>query len=599
MFMLPTIKHIETVYGCAAELSKIFFDSPGSDSGTMKKIQLIGTGNMVLDILDVFSVYGLNPNIPIKNAKFQDANPQIWNFIMCKVYGYEPKDNLFDWNKFRLPSISKAINFDKQNFCTVMEALLIFYTEYVVVASKDKKLKPFFHFTHDAQETGNQFKTNCRNLIPGGNRANMAYTYIPNVSLLEAGATSNHFWNKRMSAMNPAEFPLTWKDGYQIKHSDIVGMDTANHGEYMDKRMEFINMNEDGTPSTKTPQQKRKIANKKKMYHGIIGFNWDNPDKYDFFVINDNKTYKSDKKIVVVTFHQFIENIFDRRCSMNYYKYITKSSIIPIKTDETKSTGAQAVKPPPRLDVSRIPAATIDKMSYDLSEEYDTNMVPWSDLVNSTVNVCDILMNCFHQENIIYNEHGYPVMNPETIDLARMCIHDLKKKAESKKSHKLRKMNLPNEVESVKELKRNWDPSIFEVYAPLANILMRERAKQCKKLKFTQKLQDIQKELVARSVISDEKHEVCEPFTDTFDMVMGSLGLTSDDSGDSTDEAGEAVRKASEAMTRNRRAKRRRQLENETTDNQDNHRKKRSRRDDKEEDESDSDNDNNNDMAGN
>ena len=477
----------------------------------MKKVHFIAVGNLVIQILTEFWNYGLNPSIIGINENFPKQNCQIWNFIVCKVYRCKEKDALFDWKKFRFPGFNKGINFEKENFCTVMGVLLIFYTNYVIAASMDTAIKKLFHITGDSQH-GKGWK-NLYQAVTKGVAANRAgQSYLPFRSLLEAGGTTQDFWERRMNLMGPMEFPLTWKDGYQVESQEIVDTDPEDREKYMNARMEFINRNEDGTNSNKPVKAKKNATSAKKMYHSVICFNWDKPIHYNQFMMQDNKEGKHQTKTVPVTFAQFMEDLMNPQTKTNYYEYINKSNIIPIKTGAKPTKVTSSSKAPPRIQLNDVHTENFDAMSYYLGDVYnmDKNTMTWKELVSEpNMNVSDVLLNCFHEENIIMNENGKAIINPETVDLARMCIYHLKRLAENKGKKPLRSMNLSDEVKAVKNQKRNWEPSMYEVYPALANIYHREKIKQCKEVLLSDEVMTMTTRLKAVGIMSDHIHKCC------------------------------------------------------------------------------------------
>ena len=68
-------------------------------------------------------------------------------------------------------------------------------------------------------------------------------------------------------------------------------------------------------------------------------------------------------------------------------------------------------------------------MSLDLSNTLNSDNTSWKDLVEGhTPKITDILLNCFNNENIIQNENEDAVIDPENVELGRMCIHIINKK---------------------------------------------------------------------------------------------------------------------------------------------------------------------------
>ena len=406
-------EHLMTIIlSCAVELANVFFPDQTTSSATNTKVKYIATANFVIQIMTELSKKGLNPDLKAMNEDFPATNRVLWNVIEKYVYKQGVGDELH-WSMFfhNLPLFKNLATEIVIKYESVMELLLVVYVNFVKKKSNEDEDNTKYKFGNTEKgrkmmESVVEYQIVNKKKIAG---------FVPEIGILQSGGNTLSFWEKRWDLLPQNEFPSTWSLGYQLSPEQYMKISNIDNETFQKARKNIL----------------KDSYRKNFMYQGIISFRANVDEVMKNFKIEDNPNLDGD----IITFSDFIQNITsydENNTTLNYYEEITGTNGLPLYPDKTHKPKTNRKKP---VNYKQVDGQMIDDMSYDLEGMVPNSAaIPWKDFVTKgNWNAVEILMNCFHPKNIICDQNGEYVINPETMNLAHMCKLEIVQKLIGKK----------------------------------------------------------------------------------------------------------------------------------------------------------------------
>ena len=159
------------------------------------------------------------------------------------------------------------------------------------------------------------------------------------------------------------------------------------------------------------------------------------------------------------------------------------------------------------VDLEGVATDDFDNLCDHITSIPESNKISWKNMVDGApVSVPHILMNCFHNENIIVNEHGKPAINPETVNLASTCLHYMMKMMEkTNKKSTQEKVDLPSAAKQINNA-RNFKISKWQASSAIQQA-MYETKRNNSKLFLDSDLENFKNALIRDATICTEEQE--------------------------------------------------------------------------------------------